>query len=100
GEMSFAGRGVLESGAKARDEVTGKSVLIVGGGDAAIENAIILSEKAKMVTVVHRRQLFTARREFLKKAEQTGNIEFLTNVHLNSIIGGDKVEAVELIDRV
>ena len=100
GEMSFAGRGVLESGVKARNDVTGKRVLIVGGGDAAIENAIILSEKAKQVTVVHRRQLFTARREFLENAGQTGNIEFRTNAHLNSIIGGDKVEAVELIDRV
>ena len=100
GETAFAGRGVLESGVKARDDVTGKSVLIVGGGDAAIENAIILSEKAKKVTVGHRRQSFTARREFLEKAEQTDNIEFRTNVHLNSIIGGDKVEAVELIDQV
>lgn len=100
GEVLFAGRGVLDSGVRSRNELTGQSVLVVGGGDAAIENALILSEKAKKVTVVHRRQSFTARREFLEKAERTNNIEFLTNMHLNSIIGSDRVEAVELIDHV
>ena len=98
GEDTFQGRGLLESGVKARDDVAGKKVLIVGGGDAAIENALILSEKAESVTVVHRGPSFTARREFMERAERTKNIEFRTKAHLKVIIGKDKVEAVEICD--
>jgi len=99
GEDSFRGRGVLESGVKAKDDVAGRTVLIVGGGDAAIENALILSEKAGRVIVVHRRASFMARQEFMEKAERTDNIEIRRNTDLTAITGDDKVEAVEIFDR-
>src|SRR5688500_2501014 len=69
GEGEFRGRGVLESGAKDRRLVEGKRVVVVGGGDAAIENALIFSEFAEKVVVVHRRDRFTARSEFLAAAQ-------------------------------
>ena len=99
GEDSFRGRGVLESGAKAKDDVADKTVLIVGGGDAAIENALMLSEKAKRVIVVHRRASFTARQEFMEQAERTGNIELRRNTDLTAITGDDKVKAAEIFER-
>ena len=100
GEDSFRGRGVLESGVKAKDHVTGKTVIIVGGGDAAIENALLLSEKAKKVIVLHRRASFTARQEFMEKAEVTDNIEIRRNAELTAIVGDDKVEGVEIFERL
>ena len=96
GETSFQGCGVLESGAKAGDEVRGKTVLIVGGGDAALENSLLLSEMAEKVIVVHRRQEFTARKEFMDKARSTLNIELRHCSVLRSITGSDRVEAVDM----
>ena len=46
GESEFIGCGILDSGVRQKNEVAGKHVLVVGGGDAAVENALILSETA------------------------------------------------------
>ena len=95
GEVEFRGRGILDSGVTAMDEVRGKTVLIVGGGDAALENALILSETAREILVVHRRGELTARREFVKKARESEKIELLFNTQITEIIGKEGVEAVE-----
>ncbi|HEV8592827.1 MAG TPA: FAD-dependent oxidoreductase [Pyrinomonadaceae bacterium] len=94
GEIEFTGRGILESGSKDRELVQGKSVIIVGGGDAAMENAMILSEYASSVTVVHRRAQFSARAGFLGKARSLSNIEFLMEATVTKIAGSDRLEKV------
>lgn len=96
GETEFIGKGVIESGKKDSKLARGKRVLIVGGGDAAIENALILSEVAEKVFVVHRRNEFTAREEFLERAKATPNVELLTGRTLKKISGVGKVQRVEL----
>lgn len=98
GETEFRGRGLIESGKKDPEIAARKEVLIIGGGDAAVENALILSEKAKKVTVVHRRDHFTARSEFLDKAKETANIELLTGWTLAKISGAEKIEEVDLVN--
>ena len=95
GEREFRGRGILESGAKQQDEVADKQVVIIGGGDAAMENAIILAKRAARVMVVHRRDMFTARPEFLERASKDP-IEFVTASKPISINGDDKVDSVTL----
>src|SRR5690348_3321341 len=76
GEVEFVGRGVLTSGAGERETVRDKTVAIVGGGDAALENALILSEFARRVYVVHRREKLSARAEFLDRVRHRSNVEF------------------------
>src|SRR5690606_25615147 len=66
--MEFSGDGILTSGAKERALVQGRRVVIVGGGDAALENALILSEYADAITVVHRPDEFSARSESVERA--------------------------------
>ena len=61
GEALLTGKGVFVSGSRDRESARGKTVVIVGGGDAALENALILAEFAKKVYVVHRRAEITAR---------------------------------------
>ena len=96
GEAEFYGRGVLESGEKSKNEVRRKRVLIVGGGDAALENAIILSRTADKVFVVHRGSEFSARAEFVLGCRQDDKIEFILNTSVTDIIGIASVEAVRV----
>jgi thioredoxin reductase (NADPH) len=94
-EDFYKGKGIIESGKNEQNTVKGKSVLIVGGGDAAIENSLILSETAKKVYVAHRRNEFRAREEFLEQSRNNPKIEFLTDTIVQKIIGKQKIEAVE-----
>ena len=96
GETDFEGRGILESGEKEKNKISGKRVLIVGGGDAALENALILSRTAEKVFVVHRRSKFSARDEFVERAARTQNIEFIFQSQVTAIIGNESVEAVDV----
>lgn len=98
GEDEFCGKGILESGAKEQDSVTGKRVVIVGGGDAALENALILGAKAEHVFVVHRRDEFSARKEFVEQAAAMDNVEFVFNSQLAAIVGNERVEGVDVRD--
>lgn len=95
GEDEFQRRGIIESGKKNAASVAGKKVLIVGGGDAAFENALILSETAASVTLVHRRKDFRARAEFTEKVKAHPKVKILTETAVQKISGGKRVQAVE-----
>lgn len=96
GEAEFAGRGIIESGKKNAAAALGKRVLIVGGGDAAFENVLILAERAEGVTLVHRGKSFRARTEFAREVEGNPKIEILTAAAVRKILGNERVEGVEL----
>jgi len=98
GEEEFHGKGILESGVKAIHELSGKTVVIVGGGDAALENAFILSKVAEKVVVIHRRSQFTARNEFVESAQTHKHVEFVFDSRVTAIIGDNMVKAVEIED--
>lgn len=97
GEEEFRGCGILDSGIKGLDQVSGKTVVIVGGGDAALENAVILSNSASKVFIMHRRRQFTARREFIERARKSGKVEFLFDRQISAILGKDRVDSVEIV---
>ncbi|MDQ3131280.1 MAG: NAD(P)/FAD-dependent oxidoreductase [Acidobacteriota bacterium] len=96
GEEFFRGRGIIESGKKDAAAVAGKTVLIVGGGDAALENALILAETAKKVYLAHRRRNFRGRTEFLEKILPHPKIKIFTESAVRRIVGGESIEAVEI----
>jgi len=98
GEQEFIGRGVLESGARDRAIAAGKRVAIIGGGDAAIENALILSEFADRVFVIHRRNELRARKEFADRVHRVGNVEIVLDRRVTSIEGGDVLERIYVDD--
>ncbi len=99
GEKEFRGRGILSSGAGQREVARNKTVIIVGGGDAAMENAVLLSEVARKVTVVHRRNELSARDEFVAQARGASNVEFVLDATISKIEGGETVEDVTLEKR-
>ena len=98
GEEKFTNKGIIESGKRDQDFVNGKNAAIIGGGDAAFENALILAETAKSVFLIHRNADFRARTEFIEQAANNPKIKILTNSIVQKIIGNKNVEAVELKD--
>lgn len=97
GEDRLVGKGILESGSRDREAVAGKTVAVVGGGDAALENALILSEFASRVYVVHRRNTLKARQVFVDRAFSEPKIEFLLNASVVTIEGKESVSSVKVL---
>jgi thioredoxin reductase (NADPH) len=98
GEEQFQGRGILQSGKRDAKKVKGKRVCIIGGGDAALENAIILSEFCEEIFLVHRRDRFRARAEFVRTVTQNPRIKIFTNTVVTKINGASWIENVDLMN--
>ena len=96
GEKEFIGKGVIESGARDRELFAGQDVCVVGGGDAAVENALLLAEVCATVTLVHRGKKLRARREFAERLRPNNRITVFTESVLTRIIGDEQVQAVEI----
>ena len=96
GEIEFVGKGIIESGARDKDLYAGKDVCIIGGGDAAIENALLLSEVCATVTVVNRSKKLRARKEFTEQLGTNHCITVFKEAVALRILGAADVEAVEI----
>lgn len=100
GEKEFAGKGIMESGSRDRKLFAGQDVCVVGGGDAAVENALLLAEVCPTVTLVHRGKKLRARREFRERLQSTHCITVFTDSVLTRIMGDETVQAVEIQRKV
>ncbi|KKR60128.1 thioredoxin-disulfide reductase [Candidatus Curtissbacteria bacterium RIFOXYD1_FULL_41_36] len=73
-----------------------KKVIIVGGGDSAMEEALTLTKFATSVAIVHRRDEFRASKIMLGRARANKKISFIINSQVVDVLGRDKVEGVKI----
>lgn len=96
GEKEFSGRGVSYcatcDGAIFRD----KNVFVIGGGDAACDEAVYLSAIARHVTIVHRRDEFRAQKTLEQRVLQNKKISVIFDSVVKEIIGEEKVKSILL----
>lgn len=100
GEKEMTGRGVSYCATCDGWFFKDKDVVVVGGGDSAIEEAIFLTRYAKSVTVIHRRDTLRAGVILQNRAMENPKINFLWNTVVTEIVGEEAVSAVRLKDTV
>ena len=98
GERELEGRGVSYSATQDRERFTGEDVLVVGGGDAAYENALLLAEVDCRVTLAVR-GLPRARPRFREQVGRDRRIEVLEQTRVAAIAGEERVATVRLEGR-
>ena len=75
---------------------TGKEIVVIGGGDSAMEEATFLTRFATKVTLIHRREQFRASKIMLDRARANSKIEFLTDTMVDDVLDVSKKEVTGL----
>ena len=96
GEELFWGKGVSTCATCDGFFYRGKHVVVVGGGDAAVEEGLFLTKFAETVTVVHRRDSLRANKVAQARAMINPKMRFIWDTGVEEIIGEDSVRAVKL----
>jgi thioredoxin reductase (NADPH) len=96
GEKEFVGRGVSYCATCDAAFFKEKPVVVVGGGNSAVSEALHLAKFASKVAIIHRRDQFRASPISVEKARSEPKINFLLNTTVDSIEGKDNVEFLRL----
>ncbi|MDI6735058.1 MAG: thioredoxin-disulfide reductase [bacterium] len=98
GETKFRGKGVsycaVCDGALFKD----KEIVVVGGGDTAVEEALFLTKFAKKVTLIHRRDSLRATKILQERTLANEKMEFVWNSRVTEILGEGMVSGVKVVD--
>ncbi|RPI31025.1 MAG: thioredoxin-disulfide reductase [Chloroflexota bacterium] len=100
GEKELTGRGVSYCATCDGWFFKEKDVVVVGGGDSALEEGLFLTRYAKSVTIVHRRDQLRAGPILEKRARENPKVKFIWNTVIAEILGKDAVQSVRLHDLV
>ncbi len=98
GEKEFRGRGVSYCATCDGPFYKDKNIMVIGGGNAAVEEAIYLTRYARQVTIVHRRDELRADKIVQEKARENSKIYFLWNSVIEEITGDNQVKEVVVKD--
>ena len=96
GEREKIGRGVSSCAPCDAPFFRNKNAIVVGGGDSAMEEALVLTKFASSVTIVHRRGEFRASQIMQKRVKENPKIKLIFNSEIVEILGENKVEKVKI----
>ena len=94
GEMELAGRGVSYCAVCDGAFFKGEVLAVIGGGDAAVEEADFLTRYASKVYLIHRRDEFRAQPILIERAKANPKLEFILNAQVQEITGDQKVQKI------
>ncbi|MBA2308722.1 MAG: thioredoxin-disulfide reductase [Pseudonocardiales bacterium] len=98
GEERLLGRGVSSCATCDGFFFRQHDIVVVGGGDSAMEEALFLSRFAETVTIIHRRDEFKASKIMLERAKAEPKIRWLTNAVVTEVLGEDTVAGLRVRD--
>jgi thioredoxin reductase (NADPH) len=98
GEQAFLGRGVSHCASCDGHFFSGRDVCVVGGGDSALDEALVLTEHVARVAIFHRGATFDAQRVLIDRAAANSKIEMVPSTVVEEIVGTDNVSGVRLRD--
>ncbi len=96
GEVELTGRGVSYCATCDGWFFKDKKVVVVGGGDSALEEALFITRYASTVTIIHRREEFRAGAILQKRVREHPKIDFILNTVVTEVVGTEKMEAIRL----
>lgn len=96
GEKEKIGRGVSTCAPCDGAFFRNKNVIVVGGGDSAMEEALVMTKFANMVTLIHRREEFRASDIMQKRVKENPKIKIMYNAQIVEVLGDMKVTGVKI----
>jgi thioredoxin reductase (NADPH) len=97
GEDEYTGHGVSYCGTCDGFFFRGKPIVVIGGGDSAVKEALFLTKFATRVDIIHRRDSLRAEPELQKRAYANEKIHFIWDTAIDEVVGeGNKVKSVKL----
>lgn len=99
GEEAYGGRGVSYCAVCDGAFFKGREVIVVGGGDSAVEEGLYLTQLASKVTVIHRRDQLRAQKIIQDRAFANDKMNFIWNSNVEEVLGDDqKVTGVKVVN--
>jgi len=96
GENDFKGKGISYCATCDGDFFTDKEIVVVGGGNTAIEEAVSLTKYASKVTIVHHAGYFKANDYAIKEAQNHPKINFMMESEITAFKGNENLQSVEI----
>jgi thioredoxin reductase (NADPH) len=96
GEDEFKGRGISYCATCDGDFFTGKEIVVVGGGNSALEEAVSLTKYATKVTIVHQFDHFQAFEHAIEEAKNNPKIQFIMESLIQEFYGNENLESVDI----
>ncbi len=98
-EKELIGKGVSYCATCDGTFFKGKDVAVVGGANAALEEAIYLADIVNKVYLIHRRDTFSGETAYVEKIKTINNIEIVFNSNVTKLNGEEKLESIEVTDK-